>query len=248
MLGLKLYCLPHSGASAMVYSRWRRKLPAWLCIHPVELPGRGLRMNEPLQQDISALVTQLAAEIRQDISLNPNQPYALLGHSLGSLLAFELAHALPKIGCAAPVVLFASGTAAPTRREGYDDDFKEPKTDEMLMDDLRSLQGTPEDVLANQELMALTLPVMRADYLLCGGYQYEHHNIKLMCPVHVLAGKTDKATHEQLNAWQQETLADFSLTMFDGGHFFIQEHQDKVLSHIEDNLASIVNMPDYDYA
>jgi surfactin synthase thioesterase subunit len=248
MLGLKLYCLPHSGASAMVYSRWRRKLPKWLGVHPVELPGRGLRMNEPLQQDMPVLVAQLAAEISRDISLHPGRPYALLGHSLGSLLAFELAHALPKIGCAAPVALFASGTAAPTRREDYDEDLSEPKTDAALIDDLRSFQGTPEEVLSNQELMALTLPVMRADYLLCGGYSYEHHKVKLMCPLHVLAGKTDKATDEQLTAWQQETSAAFSLTMFEGGHFFIQKHEELVLSHIEKNLAPLPNVYAYNYA
>ncbi|NRA52919.1 MAG: thioesterase [Gammaproteobacteria bacterium] len=247
MLGLKLYCLPHSGASAMVYSRWRRKLPAWLAIHPVELPGRGLRMAEPLQQDMSALVAQLATEISHDISLNPSQPYAFLGHSLGALLAFELAHALVKKGCSAPVVLFASGTAAPTRREEYEEKLSEPKSDEQLIDDLRTLEGTSEDALANKELMALILPVMRADYLLCGGYRY-HHSDRLVCPLHVLAGSTDKATDEQLNAWQQETSAEFSLTKFDGGHFFIQQHEDKVLAHIKLVLTTLPNVRAYKYA
>jgi len=84
---LNLLCLPYSGASAMVYSRWRRKLPAWLQVRPVELPGRGARMAEPLQTDLQALARQLAGEQR----LATAAPYALLGHSLGALLAFELA-------------------------------------------------------------------------------------------------------------------------------------------------------------
>lgn len=121
MSTLRLYCLPYSGSSAMVYSRWIRKLPQWLSVKPVELPGRGMRLGEPLQADMSKLIKQLVKEISKD--LPPHQPYALLGHSLGALLAFELAHALQNSGCNTPVALFASGTAAPTRREEYDADL-----------------------------------------------------------------------------------------------------------------------------
>ena len=108
MAALNLLCLPYSGASAMVYSRWRRKLPAWLQVRPVELPGRGARLAEPLLTDMQALSRQLANEQR----LTANAPYALLGHSMGALLAFELAHELRALGCPPPVALFACGTAA----------------------------------------------------------------------------------------------------------------------------------------
>jgi surfactin synthase thioesterase subunit len=222
---LNLLCLPYSGASAMVYSRWRRKLPAWLTLRPVELPGRGARMGEPVQTDMQALARQLASEQR----LAASQPYALLGHSLGALLAFELAHELQALGCPSPVALFACGTAAPTRREDYDGgNWREPKSDEVLIDELRKLQGTPEEVLANQELMSLTLPVLRGDFLLCGRYAYRQRP-PLHCPLHVLGGEDDRATEEQLLAWRRESLGDFSLETFPGGHFFIHEHEDRVL-------------------
>lgn len=238
MSSMRLYCLPHSGASAMVYSRWAKKLPSWIDVQPVELPGRGMRMAEALQTDMPRLVAQLAREIRAKHS--PQQSYALFGHSLGALVAFELAHALPKVGCGSPKVLFASGTAAPTRREDYEDRLAEPKSDAELMDDLRSLQGTPEEVLANQELMALTLPVMRADYLLCGRYSYNHQAAnKLQCPLHVLAGKEDKATHDQLIAWHQETASTSSLSYFDGGHFFTQEYEDEVLASVISYIEAV---------
>ncbi|PWB33154.1 thioesterase [Pseudomonas sp. SDI] len=225
MSSLTLLCLPYSGASAMLYSRWRRKLPAWLNVRPVELPGRGARLGEPLQTDMQALARQLAQEQRLAVS----QPYAILGHSLGALLAFELAHELQALGCQAPVALFACGTAAPTRREEYDGpDWREPKSDAVLIDELRTLQGTPEEVLANQELMSLTLPVLRADFLLCGRYQYRSR-APLRCPLHVLGGETDRASEAQLLAWRQESLGDFALEIFPGGHFFIHEHEDRVL-------------------
>lgn len=232
---LNLLCLPYSGASAMVYSRWRRKLPAWLQVRPVELPGRGARLGEPLHTDLQALARQLAHEQRAVATA----PYALLGHSLGALVAFELAHELQALGCPPPVALFACGTAAPTRREDYDGaNWREPKSDDALITELRKLGGTPEEVLANEELMGLTLPVLRADFLLCGRYAYRQR-AALSCPLHVLGGHADRASEEQLLAWRAETVGDFSLERFPGGHFFIHEHEDAVLKQMTSTLQSI---------
>jgi surfactin synthase thioesterase subunit len=232
---VNLLCLPYSGASAMVYSRWRRKLPAWLQVRPVELPGRGARLGEALHTDMQALARQLASEQR----LAANAPYALLGHSLGALVAFELAHELQALGCPPPLALFACGTAAPTRREDYDGaNWREPKSDEALLAELRKLGGTPEEVLANEELMSLTLPVVRADFLLCGRYAYRQR-APLHCPLHVLGGDTDRASAEQLQAWRRESQGKFSLEMFPGGHFFIHEHEDRVLGALTGALEPL---------
>ncbi|VVP70031.1 Linear gramicidin dehydrogenase LgrE [Pseudomonas fluorescens] len=233
MSQVTLLCLPYSGASAMVYSRWRRTLPAWLQVRPVELPGRGARMGEPLQTDMQVLARQLADEQR----LNATAPYAILGHSLGALLAFELAHELRALGCPEPVALFACGTAAPTRREGYDGDgWRNPKDDAELINDLRELNGTPEEVLANKELMSITLPVLRADFLLCGRYTYRKRQA-LTCALHVLGGEDDRASEDQLSAWRRETTGRFSLHLFQGGHFFIHEQEQRVLERLSSLLV-----------
>ncbi len=231
MTQLTLLCLPYSGASAMVYSRWRRKVPQWLDVQPVELPGRGARFDQPLHTDMRALAMQLAQELKPQIKA----PYALFGHSLGALLACEIAHAFRALGCPESAALFASGTAAPTMRADYDRGFAEPKTDAQLIEQLRTLNGTREEVLANEELMSLTLPILRADFLLCGRFQPMQRPL-LKCPVHVLGGKADKATTEQLIGWSRETHGSFSLDMLAGGHFFIHEHEAKVLRVIKDQL------------
>ncbi|MBH3339926.1 thioesterase [Pseudomonas mendocina] len=232
MVAVDLYCLPYSGASAMVYSRWRRKLPDWLVVRPVELPGRGSRLGESLQTDMCALARQLAKELMPEL----RHPYALFGHSLGALLAFELTHALRELGCPPPLMLFASGTAAPTRREDYEKGYAQAKSDEELVTELRELQGTSEEVLANRELMSLTLPILRADFLMCGRYRYQRRPL-LGLPIHVLGGTTDRSSLEQLQAWSEETACGFSLDMFEGGHFFIHEHEQRVLETIGDGLS-----------
>jgi surfactin synthase thioesterase subunit len=228
---LTLLCLPYSGASAMVYSRWRNKLPHWLKLQPVELPGRGARFGEPLHTDMRRLALQLAHEQKTTLQA----PYALFGHSLGALLACEMAHALRSIGCPEPAALFASGTAAPNMRADYDRGFAEPKTDAELIEQLRTLNGTSEEVLANEELMSLTLPILRADFQLCGGFKPLQRPL-LKCPIHVLGGKADRATTAQLIGWSEETRGSFSVDMLAGGHFFIHEHEAKVLKVIKDQL------------
>jgi len=231
---MRLYCLPYSGASAMVYGRWRRSLPANIEVRPLELPGRGKRFSEPLATDMAALARQLAGEI----SLELDRPYALFGHSLGGLLVHELAHALRERGCPPPRLVFASGTAAPSQRDT--ERFTTNKTDAQLIADLRELNGTPEDLLANEELMRLTLPVLRADFALCGSYQYRPRP-PLGCPIHVLAGREDSTTPEQLQAWRLETAGAFELSLFDSGHFFIHDRASDVLALIQARLQPLLH-------
>ncbi|MFY1021229.1 Linear gramicidin dehydrogenase LgrE [Pseudomonas sp. THAF187a] len=223
---LHLYCLPYSGASAMAYARWRRSLPASVEVLPLELPGRGRRFNEPLQTDMYALAKQLAAELSESLK----QPYALFGHSLGGLLAFELAHALRQLGMPAPQALFASAASAPSRRESHLE-LAQEQSDEQLLLRLRSLGGTPAAVFDDAEMLSLTLPVLRADFLLCGRYRY-YRRARLGCPIHVLGGKADRVSMDALAAWQDETADDFSLEMFEGDHFFINACEQQLLEYM----------------
>ena len=218
VIKLRLFCLPYSGASAMAYSRWRRSLPEWLQVRPLELPGRGMRMDEPLQRDIRRLASQLADEISAEL----DRPYALFGHSLGGLLAFELAHALRERGLPEPLALFVSATAGPARRDVSE--YAVAKTDVQLIARLRELNGTPEAVLANPELMQLMLPILRADFLLCGSFTHDQRP-PLPLPIHVFGGKQDSVRAEQLLDWQLDTSRVFSLDLFEGHHFFLVEQE-----------------------
>lgn len=236
---LQLFCLPYSGASATFYNGWRRHVPEWLQLHPLELPGRGLRFGEPLASDICALAATLARQITGQLL----PPYAVFGHSLGALLGFELVHSLRALGCPPPLALCASGAAAPTRREDRQRGYDRPKSDEELVAELRRFRGTPEHVLANEELMSLALPVLRADFLMCGRYRYRLRP-QLRCPLHVLAGKSDDVSAPQLAAWADETSGKFSLDTFEGGHFFIHDQEPAVLSTVSQRLAADLQQHD----
>ena len=227
---LRLFCLPYSGASAMLYARWKRQLPTWIDVCPVELPGRGRRFAESLQTDLRALAGQLADEL----AVHLDRPYALFGHSLGGLLVFELAHALRERGLPLPQALFASAASAPARRDGHRE-LAQEQSDEQLIERMRQLGGTAEAVFDDPDMLALTLPVMRADFLLCGLYDYCSRP-PLTCPIHVFGGKADRLSVDSLSAWQDETSASFSLEMLDGGHFFLNSAEARLLELLRARL------------
>jgi surfactin synthase thioesterase subunit len=230
-VGLDLFCFPHAGASATVYARWRRRLPEWLQVRPVELPGRGARIQELPYTDLDALADLLAGELIPQIG----RPYALFGHSLGALLAFEVAHRLTSCRAAGPQALFVSGTHAPTRRNAGR--YASWQSDDALVAEMRKLQGTSPEVLASTELMALTLPVLRADFQVCGGYRPKARP-PLQCPLHVFGGDADETTWDTLMAWQYESAGTFSLDVLQGGHFFIRSCEARVLELICGYLES----------
>lgn len=228
-MAVQLFCLPYSGASASVYARWQRELPSAIKVCPVELPGRGTRFGERLASDLAALARQLAREILP----RTGEPYALFGHSLGALLALEMAYALRDFGAPAPCLLVASGTEAPSARD--DADWAAPLADAQLIEHLQRLGGTTQQVLDSEELLALILPVLRADFLLCGRYQPAART-PLACPLQVFAGRQDSAGLATLQAWQRESHGDFALRWFDGGHFFISSSQAQVLAALADGV------------
>lgn len=234
---VRLYCIPYSGASALVYARWRRLLPSWIEVCPVELPGRGVRMDEPLSRDPHRLAEDLGQDFIGEIRAS-GIPYALFGHSLGALLAYEFAHALLALEAPAPLVLFASGTEAPSVRD--DSDWRTARSDAELIDELRSKQGTPDEAIASSDIMDAVLPVLRADFLMCGQYAYRKR-APLPCAIRVLGGLQDETSRTGLEAWRNEAGAGFDLSMFEGGHFFINERRAEVHAVIEDDLAHVLS-------
>jgi surfactin synthase thioesterase subunit len=230
MRSVSLFCLPYAGASAAVYSKWKRRLPGWVEVVPVELPGRGRRLSEPLETTFSGLLAHVVAQVTPA----PGQPYAVFGHSLGALLAFELAHHLARAHAPDPLVVFATGTHAPSRRDA--ERFARLSTDAELKAELVRLGGTPQYVLENDELMELTLPILRADFMVAGDYRCTPGR-RIHCPLHVVGGSSDTTTPETLGAWREHTTGAFDLSLLSGGHFFVQTHESELLALLEQRLA-----------
>jgi len=231
---LRLFCFPYAGGNAITYRTWSDFLPTNIEVCPIELPGRGSRMREKAYTNIKPLVTDLAKALVPFL----DKPYAFFGHSMGSLIGFELVRIFRKKKLPRPVHFFASGHIAPQVDSGHDPIYNLP--DAEFKEELRKLEGTPEAVLNNEELMELLIPMLRADFELNETYTYEP-GAPLNCPISVYGGAQDRDVDRQsLEAWQEQASSGFSIQIFAGGHFFLQSEQTIVLQTLSHELKNIV--------
>ncbi|OZI34730.1 hypothetical protein CAL29_14755 [Bordetella genomosp. 10] len=235
---LPLFCFPYAGGGTAIYRQWADGLPGAVIPIPVHLPGRGPRVQQPPVQTWPALLDVLLADLHPYM----DRPLALFGHSMGALVAFELAHAMRERYGANPVWLGLSACVAPALREWEDKWLHCPRAE--LLDELQDLNGTHQELLRNDEFMALVEPVLRADFHLCGVYPREVGRPPLDCPILVLGGTEDKDVCDdsrKLKAWASETTGPTELVLLKGDHFFINTRRDAVLSIVSRSLTGVMH-------
>lgn len=232
---VRLYCFPYAGAAASVYMRWKRHLPDFLEVVPVELPGHGRRSSEALRSSMAAVVTDL----RQTLNHDPTSPFVLFGHSLGALVAFEYAYRLEQEQQARPLLLIASGAHAPSHRRVRQ---RHTFTDAALRAELVKLDGTPASVLADPELMELVLGVLRADFSVADTY-FRPTNCAVQCPIHAIAGSEDAVNEQALSSWREHTLFDFGMSFLPGGHFYLHPSEEALLALLVRRITQELTRP-----
>jgi surfactin synthase thioesterase subunit len=229
---LRLFCFPYAGGGTLMYRNWAKNLPATVEICRAQLPGREVRLKEPGFIRLNPLVLALAEAIEPYLDL----PFAFFGHSMGTLISFELARELKRRQGLLPTNLFVSAHVAPqiTHRSTPIHDLPEPE----FIEQIRRLNGTPKEVFEQPELLRLMIPLMRADFELCQTYTYspEPH---LDCPITVFGGLDDHETlQSDLEAWRVQTTAAFKLYTLPGDHFFLHSSQPFILQVISQALRA----------
>lgn len=204
-------------------------MPSWIKVMPIELPGRGKRLDENPQENYQMLTEILSKEIAQVAQ----DRYALFGHSMGALLAYGITQQLQHFGTTLPVMLLVSGCAAPARQnsERYD----RIRTEAALIADLNKQGGTPEAVFNNSELLAMTLDLLRIDYRVCGSFRYTQQ-APFSIPIHCFCGITDAISTDYLSQWRQESNRLVTFDWFEGGHFFLHQSERRFISVLEKRI------------
>ena len=239
LASLRLFCFPYAGGDAFSFRSWPEQLPSAVEVCPIELPGRGMRIKESPFTQLHLLVEELAQSLLPYL----DKPFVFFGHSLGALVSFELSRFLRRIHACSPTHLFVSGYCAPQISYSISPIHTLPDTD--FLEELRRLQGIPEVALANEELMQLLLPVLRADFAIFETYIYQPES-PLNCPLTALGGLQDPSvSREMLEAWQKQTKADFAIQMFPGNHFFIRTSQSLLLQFLAQTLNRITSQMSY---
>jgi surfactin synthase thioesterase subunit len=212
---MKLFCLPFAGGGASGFRCLRDAMPKRIEVVPMALPGREHRYAEALVDDIQVLVADLAERY---LRTDPG-PYAIYGHSMGSLIGLELIRYLIRHSLALPRRFFAAARGAPAFNGEYER-FSE-FDDERLIARVKAFGGLPDKIAGNREIMAMVLPVLRSDFRLLDRYQYLDGE-PLPLPIHTFHGRHDATVQESwIKAWRYESAAGYRHDAIPGNHFFL---------------------------
>jgi surfactin synthase thioesterase subunit len=225
--GIQLFCFAHAGGGPALFRPWRGALAPDPVVRPVQLPGRESRLDETPFRRMADLLDPLCAALAPYL----DRPYALFGHSMGAVVAYEVACHLPGSG---PACLLVSGRA-PKLAPGWRPVHALPD-DEFLAEIIR-LNGMPPEVLGEPDLLDMVLPALRADYELSETYRPPPGQ-RLRCPVTAFMSTSDPDVGEQeMLSWQEVTTGDFAMRVFSGDHFYLKGGRPDVLSAVRDDLS-----------
>ncbi|ESO82877.1 hypothetical protein LOTGIDRAFT_184680 [Lottia gigantea] len=222
---VRLFCFPWAGGGSNFNANWGSSINENIEVVAILLPGRESRFTEPPIRTMSEVVDVITKAI---VSQYSAKPFAFFGHSMGALLSFEIAKVLKEKHNMQPVKMYVSGMSGP--REDKDKDTSKTQkrvceaTDKEFIEFLRGMGGTPDEILNNEEIMEVFLPVLRADYGMVDDHKFElppSPTPMLTCPVDVFGGKQD--SDRDYEAWRRITSGKVNVTMRDGGHFYLKE-------------------------
>jgi pyochelin biosynthetic protein PchC len=228
--GTELVCFPHAGGAASYFKPLADALTGSVDVASVQYPGRHERRLEPMVDSIDRLA-DLVAEV---LALLPPRPRVLFGHSMGALVAFEVARRLPPEHSAAVRHLVASGRRAPSR---YRAENVHTRDDAGVIEELVSLNGTEAVLLRDPDIVEMILPGVRADYRAVETYRHTAGST-VACPITALVGDADpKVSLEEAEAWREHTTDAFHMHVFPGGHFFLGPNARKINEMLTDLCA-----------
>lgn len=217
-----LLVFPHAGAGASAYRNLSKALSRNFTVIVFQFPGRQDRAAETPLTSLTAIADGALDEFAKSAH-NRGVPIFTFGHSMGGWVAFEFVRLAEARGIDVGR-LNVSASVAPSNSAAKP---PHPKNDDEILDYLAALEGTTADVFSNRDLMRLALPVIKADYQACDTYLC-NENVKVAAPILALGGDQDPIVGlGDLYGWGKHTDA-VEVTLFDGGHFYLNDHLDAV--------------------
>jgi surfactin synthase thioesterase subunit len=226
---VRIVCFHAAGCQPTVFMAWQRYLSASVCAVPVVLPMHGSRLSERMPQSFREIASNLLDGCPELF----DRSTVLFGHSMGAMIAYELACLLQMHG-RQPVALVVSGAQSPNRREVVDRTIG--LSDDEFLDVLRAYGSISEDLLHDREFLDYYLPIVRTDFALCERYAWQGWPT-LLLPIHTFNGEEDThISRDGVEQWSDFTRVGCTHHVFRGGHFFCDENPAEVCARIESIL------------
>jgi medium-chain acyl-[acyl-carrier-protein] hydrolase len=231
---INLFAFPYAFGNSGIYNNLKKYLRDDINFIPLDYPGHGGRIIEPLLYSIRDIADDLFNKIKKIIE--SNEKYALFGYSMGGVICYELYQRIKKENLTLPQYLFIFSTAEPEFK--YDSENFENYTLTDAREKLKELGGTPSEILKSEEMINYIKPIMCADLIAMRDYINDRNCFyKIECPVIVIRGDKEKTILNCKSGWEKYISGPFEYIITRGKHFFMFEEGEAQ----SNNFSEIVN-------
>jgi surfactin synthase thioesterase subunit len=227
---LNVFCLPFAGGNKYSYRGYVRHAAPNLNIIPIELPGRGSRFKEQLLTSAD----EMANDVLNQLEPQLNEPYAIYGHSMGTVIGYLVTRKIIERNLPRPRFLVMTGSGGPSVDYNEPVRYLLPKNE--FIQKVRELGGCPEEILQDENMMLFFEPILRADFQVVETFDYTELP-PFDIPITVMVGLNEKATYNDALAWKKETTGKVEVRQFPGKHFFIFDYEKEIVEIIN-NLST----------
>ncbi|MFC5044321.1 thioesterase II family protein [Aquimarina hainanensis] len=229
---MKIIALPFAGGNKYSFRKLEKHVPPSIQWITLELPGRGSRFKESRLEDISLMIEDLLRQIKPHIE---ESPYMIYGHSMGTLLGYELTKALMQLSYKLPECLFFTGRGAPNKVT-FTKKSTLPK--DVFWKEVEEMGGLPKELLEYEDLLDLNYPILKGDFKAIEDYVFTPMTSLFPMPLYVCMGEEEigegpgKTSIDCIKAWNEKTDAPQKIQWMHGDHFFILKNPKEIVDRI----------------
>lgn len=229
---VELILFTYAGGSPSVFAPWKKLFSSSVNIDPVLYPGRELRKNEPMPENVRELVKSFVEENEELFSGS----FAFFGHCTGAFIAYETARYVQEKYRRSPVAFIASGSDSPGITDLTSilkDENGCEVSDEELAHRMVKIGIVTPDFVKDSNFINYYMPIYRNDLLMLGRSDASSRD-KLDCDIYTLHGDEDDfITENGQQDWKNYTTGTLYSDTCPGGHFYITSRKEMTVEKLE---------------
>lgn len=229
----KIIAIPFAGGNRFSFKDLEKHVPQDLDWVTLESPGRGNRFAEKLLNSVDEIAEDFLNQLIPHIQ---NSDYMIYGHSLGTLVGYEITKKIIQRNLKLPVCLFFTGRGAPDYNRFQEKKSLLPK--DLFWKAINDIGGLPKEILAYEDLLDMYYPILKSDFRAIENYEYNKMEKRFSVPIHICMGTEEigegeeKTSISNMKAWENETNSGCTFELLQGDHFFIFKHPKALVQKI----------------